>query len=70
MTTENEEVLYCEWLFMGNPIERLTNLAHAKVLYEAKLKVLNDRKDSIGSQGSFIGIKKADGSNEWIIKNQ
>ena len=59
------EVIYCEFLGFSNPREVRTDLDHAKVLYESKLKALKNYPTMEAM--SFLGIK--DLNNNWIIKN-
>jgi hypothetical protein len=57
-------VTYCEYLFMGNPIEIQLPLKEAMKRYDAKIKAL--KQYPLMEAGSFVGIKD---KNKWIISN-
>lgn len=63
----NNEVTYCEFLFLGEPREVKTSLENAQKLYDSKLEALGHCHWWFKA-GSFIGIKKADGN--WLITNE
>lgn len=60
-----EKVIYCEWITLGNPIEREMFYKDAIKRYNCKLKAL---KGYLFELTSFVGIKNLKG--EWIIINE
>jgi len=61
---EDENVIYCEWIGLGNPREIEMPLEEAMKRYQAKENAL---EGYIFKDTSFIGIKTKDG--KWIAKN-
>jgi hypothetical protein len=59
-----ELVTYCEFLGMGNPIER--ELTYDEAMKRYKQKVEANKRFLFGSM-SFIGVKDKNG--KWIITN-
>lgn len=60
-----ENVIYCEWLGLGDPIEVELPKNMALERYTAKFKAL---KGYLFKDTSFIGIKDLKGN--WICKNE
>ena len=60
----NSEVIYCEWLAMGEPIERKMEMPEAIERFNIKIKAI---EGYLFKDLCFIGIK--DLSNNWIMKN-
>ena len=59
-----ENVIYCEMLFMGNPIEIKMPKDKAIERYNGKLEAL---KGYLFQDACFIGIKNL--NNKWIVNN-
>jgi len=61
---KEEKVIYCEWLGLGNPIEKELTKEEAIRKYNSKIEAL---KGFLFKDTSFIGVK--DKTGRWLIKN-
>ena len=59
-----DKVIYCEYLFQCNPIERKLSLKEALKRFKSKTEAL---KGYVFKDACFIGIKDLKGN--WIKKN-
>jgi hypothetical protein len=59
---------YCEYLFMGNPIEMEMSAKDAMKRFKSKMEALEKYKGTLVYEGSFVGVK--DEKGKWLITNR